>query len=372
MKQGNSNTDKNSFLTLLKQGPLVWNSWRQDNPNVIPDLDEADLMGWNLDGANLDDAVLFEAVLANASLVGATLRRAVLQGADLSGANLRTADLSDADLSGTWNRDPTVRFAWPDGANLNDASLHDTLFARTALRGCQFGGTRLNQTIFSDVNLSLSQGLEDAIHQGPSQITVSTLAKSRGVLSRSFFLKCGVPEALLRIVPAPNPSNAPDQYDSCFISHSSKDVEFVEKLVERLTNEGISVWYDNRNVQGGRSLSEQFSDAIRSSDRLVLVVSEHSLTSEWVAYEVKEAMRRENEISDREDLRRSLLFPIRLMSIEQLHSILKRESNDSELQVLASYHLLDFTGWREPECFDRACERIIHDLRKDEGNGGSL
>jgi uncharacterized protein YjbI with pentapeptide repeats len=146
------------FRELLQQGPVAWNVWRRDNVHVVPNFDGADLSGWVLDGVNLDDAVLFEAVLANASLVGATLRRAVLQGADLRGANLRSADLSDADLSGTWARDPTVRLAWPDGANLRDASLHDTLFARTLLRGCQFSGARLNRTVFSDVNLSLAQG----------------------------------------------------------------------------------------------------------------------------------------------------------------------------------------------------------------------
>jgi uncharacterized protein YjbI with pentapeptide repeats len=118
------------FLELLRQGPVAWNGWRRSNPHVAPSVYEADLSGLVLDGANLDDSVLFEAVLANTSLVGASLRRAVLQGADLRGANLRSADLSDADLSGTWPRDPTLRLVYPDGADLRDASLHDTLFAR--------------------------------------------------------------------------------------------------------------------------------------------------------------------------------------------------------------------------------------------------
>ena len=354
------------FLELLRQGPAAWNGWRRNNPHVAPNVYEADLRGLVLDGANLDDTVLFEAVLANASLVGASLRRAVLQGADLRGANLRSADLSDADLSGTWTRDPTLRLAFPDGADLRDASLHDTLFGRTMLRGCQFRGARLNRTIFSDVNLSLAQGLEDAIHEGPSQVTVSTLAQSRGVLSRAFFSRCRVPEDVLRSVPVPNPSSTPAHYDSCFISHSSKDVEFAEKLAEQLTNAGLSVWYDNRKVQGGRPLEDQFSNAIRASDRLVLVVSESSLASKWVAYEVGEAMKRAKEISDREVARRSLLFPILLLSMEQLSSILKGESTDSRLLVLSHFHLRDFTRWREPEWFDHACETMIRDLRKDE------
>jgi uncharacterized protein YjbI with pentapeptide repeats len=118
-------------LELLQQGPIAWNSWRRNNPLIAPNLDEADLSGMVLDGANLDDTILFEAVLAGSSLIGASLRRAVLQGANLRRANLRTADLSDADLSGTWSQDPTLRLTYPDGADLRDANLSDTLFART-------------------------------------------------------------------------------------------------------------------------------------------------------------------------------------------------------------------------------------------------
>jgi hypothetical protein len=354
---------------LLRQGPGDWNAWRRNNQDVVPNFDAADLSGLVLNGYNLDDAVLFEAVLVNASFIKASLRRAVLQGADLRGANLRSTDLSDADLSGTWgtrSRDPTVRLAYPWGADLRQASLHDTLFARTNLRGCNFSGARLNRTIFCDVNLSLAQGLEDAIHEGPSEITISTLAQSRGILSRAFFSKCGVPEDVLRSVLVPKPIAAPAQYYSCFISHSSEDVEFAERLVEQLTTSGVVVWYDNRNVQGGRNLVDQFCDAIRATDRLVLVVSESSLASGWVGVETEEAMRRAEEISDREDLRRSLIFPIRLLSMKHFDSILERAPADSPFHVLKGFHMRDFTRWREPECFDRACEAMIRDLTKDE------
>ncbi len=346
---------------------MAWNGWRRDNPLCAPKLYGADLSGLVLDGANLDDTVLFEAVLANTSLIGASLRRAVLQGADLRGANLRSADLSDADLSGTWRKDPTLRLAYPNGADLRGAALNDALFARTLLRGCDFGGASLNRTIFSDVNLSLAQGLEDAIHERPSQITFSTLVQSRGVLSRSFFSKCRVPEEILRSVPVSSPLHTPRYYDSCFISHSSEDAEFAEKLAERLTDGGVSVWYDNRTIQGGRSLEDQFTNAIRASDRLLLVVSESSLARSWVAFEVGQAMKRAHELSDREEARKSLLFPIRLLSMEQIDLILRSEAAFPEFQVLKQkLPFLDFTRWKESKWFDSACERLIQDLRKDE------
>ena len=80
-------------VALLKQGVEVWNAWRKANPDIEPDLSNA-----NLRGANLSDA----------NLVGANL-----SGANLSSANLSGADLVDANLSGanlararTWSREP--------------------------------------------------------------------------------------------------------------------------------------------------------------------------------------------------------------------------------------------------------------------------
>ena len=66
-------------LKILKQGVEVWNTWREENSNVIPDLRMANLHGAYLIGANLS---------------GADLSRA-----DFSGAYLMRADLSRGDLA---------------------------------------------------------------------------------------------------------------------------------------------------------------------------------------------------------------------------------------------------------------------------------
>ncbi|WP_300000208.1 pentapeptide repeat-containing protein [Anabaena sp. AL09] len=70
-------------LAILKQGVGVWNEWREENPDIIPDLTEADLRGANLSDADLRDANLSNADLSNADLSG------ILCGADLSRADLR-------------------------------------------------------------------------------------------------------------------------------------------------------------------------------------------------------------------------------------------------------------------------------------------
>ena len=80
-------------VALLKQGVATWNAWRDENPNVRPDLCDADLRKANLPGVDL-----IWAGLSGANLSGAMLGMAKLGAADLSYANLSKANLSGADL----------------------------------------------------------------------------------------------------------------------------------------------------------------------------------------------------------------------------------------------------------------------------------
>jgi uncharacterized protein YjbI with pentapeptide repeats len=92
-------------LEIVNQGVYAWNKWRQDNPNVGPDLSGADLPGANLKRADLSRATLTGAILiasdlTEAVLAHADLARANLRGADLRGAVFSNADLTRAELDG--------------------------------------------------------------------------------------------------------------------------------------------------------------------------------------------------------------------------------------------------------------------------------
>ena len=89
----------------LKEGARAWNKWRKENPDVRPDLSDADLHGADLCGADLR---LADLRLADLRL--ADLRWAYLRLADLRLAHLRWADLTRADL----------RWAYLAGADLSD------------------------------------------------------------------------------------------------------------------------------------------------------------------------------------------------------------------------------------------------------------
>jgi uncharacterized protein YjbI with pentapeptide repeats len=65
-------------LVRLKQRVTAWNCWRSSNPDITPDLTEADLIGANLAEVNLAEADLTEADLTRATLTGAHLHETTI------------------------------------------------------------------------------------------------------------------------------------------------------------------------------------------------------------------------------------------------------------------------------------------------------
>jgi hypothetical protein len=115
-------------VTILKQGVDAWNKWRDENPNVRPDLSEAILSRANLSGADLTGADLGGAHLYRTDLSGANLR-----GADLTEAKILEANLVGADLSGADLTEAKIVEANLGGAHLNNANLSGTWLVRADL-----------------------------------------------------------------------------------------------------------------------------------------------------------------------------------------------------------------------------------------------
>ena len=169
-------------LKILWQGVEAWNRWREENPDIEPDLHKADLRGAalrkaNLSGADLRKANLRKANLSGADLTmanssevdlkGADLNGASLIMADLNGANLSEADLTGADLSGVnlseaslWRADLTgadLRGAALRKADLSGAALRKANLSGADLRKANLSGTDLNRANLSEADLTRSQ-----------------------------------------------------------------------------------------------------------------------------------------------------------------------------------------------------------------------
>lgn len=385
-------------ITILNQGVRDWNQWREDNPTITPNLTwanlkamnlqgknlsranlcEADLGNMNLSGANLVEANLSEAKLVGtnltnanlshanlaiaslnkanlrgAKLIGAKLIRAILMDADLTGSDLRTASLIGADLSRAYFNAANLSKAEFSKATLVGANLSSADLSGVNFSGAEFGWTKL-----SDNDLSVVKGLVSASHIGPSSIGIDTLYKSGGKIPEVFLRDCGVPESFISYLPSLLASTQPLQFYSCFISYSHNDEEFAKRLHSRMRDERLRVWFAPEDIKGGEKLYEQIEKAIRYHDKLLVVLSEHSLQSEWVITEIRDA--RKDEV----ERRRRKLFPIRLVDMEALKRWKCFDADvGKDLAIeLREYFIPDFSNWKDHDSFEAAFKKLLKDF----------
>lgn len=75
-----------------------------------------------------------------------------------------------------------------------------------------------------------------------------------------------------------------------FLSHSSKDKEFVRRLAKSLRSLGIAPWFDEVEIKPGDSLFGKIGEGLASSDYLFAVMSANSIASRWVDEELRSMM----------------------------------------------------------------------------------
>lgn len=76
-----------------------------------------------------------------------------------------------------------------------------------------------------------------------------------------------------------------------FISHSSKDKQFVKKLVHDLSkDDSVRFWIDENEIHAGDDIQQTITRSLRASDTdyLLLVISKNSTESGWVNFEVSQ------------------------------------------------------------------------------------
>lgn len=165
------------------------------------------------------------------------------------------------------------------------------------------------------------------------------------------------------LVQPSTPSNgaqpAPKTNASCFISYSTVDEAFAQQLADRLRQAEVGVWFAPDDVRGGAKLYDQIQQAIRGQDKLILVLSESSMASNWVATEIRLARRVEREQGAQK------LFPIRLVDMQTLRAWeLFDADTGSDLAVeVREYFVPDFSRWQDEEAFERAVARLLRDLQ---------
>lgn len=70
-----------------------------------------------------------------------------------------------------------------------------------------------------------------------------------------------------------------------FISHSSKDKDFVNKLYKKLEEKGVKTWYDDAELTIGDNLREKINKGLNECDYGIVVLSEYFIDSFWTKRE---------------------------------------------------------------------------------------
>ena len=376
-------------VEILKQGVEVWNRWRDENPGVEPDLRgadlreadlreahlreanlreadlsgaslrEADLIGAYLSKANLNvadligaylsKANLYKANLNEASLSGASLRGAEIRGANLYKADLRGAELREADLTGADLHEANFRAADLTGADLREAHLRAADLRGARLRGTNLKNARCWQTTIANVDLSATKHLEAIRHAGPSTIGIDTLYESKGNIPEAFLRGCGVPDQMIEY--ARSLTANPIEYYSCFISYSHKDEVFAKRLHADLQTNNVRCWYAPHDMKIGDKIRSTIDESIRFHDKTLLILSEHSVQSDWVEHEVEHAL-------DIEKVKkRNVLFPVRMDE-----AVMESKTGWAG-NVRRQRHIGDFTRWKDHDAYSKAFERLLRDLK---------
>lgn len=320
----------------LRKNIAEWNDWRRGSRQVL-DLRGADLRGINLIGVDLSAAHVSLAYLSGADLREANLREADLHRAYLSGADLAAASLSGAILSEADLRE----------ANLSNANLSNANLSGADLSQANLSGALLYETVLANIDLSGTTGLETCQHLGRSVIDFRTLAKSPP-LPLAFLRGIGLPDNLIDYLPSL--LSQPIQYYSCFISYSSKDDDFTRRIHADLQSNGVRCWFAPHDLPIGGKIRDEIDAAIRLRDKVLLILSEHSIGSDWVEDEVEAAYEEEQRRGQ------TMLFPIRL------DDTVMETKETWAAKLRRNRNIGDFRQWKDHDSYQEVFERVLRDL----------
>lgn len=350
-------------FAIFKQGIAAWNIWRREYPEIQPDLSYKPLHGmhprdisWanlsstnlcgcnlryadcietNLNGANLSEAWLFDCDLSHA-----TMRDANLIGADLTLATLFEADLSGANLSG----------AILDETSFKKAILHRTIFTSATMKSKpDFTEASVAWTIFTNVNLGGVKGLETVSHLGPSSIGIDTIYRSQGKIPEIFLRNAGMPAPFLELMRS---LTLPAEYTTCVISYAEADEAFAQQFYADLLHNGVRCWLSCKKRKLNDNQEHSVDTSLYLYDTLLLVLSQHSVKSDWIEHEI-----RSTGMKEQYEEKPTALFLITLdQSSSEATSSFKNHLRRDQKEIQ------DFTQWESDTEYQKALMRLLVDL----------
>jgi len=121
-----------------------------------------------------------------------------------------------------------------------------------------------------------------------------------------------------------------------FLSHSSRDADFVERLADVLRRQHLPFWYSRTQITSAQQWHDQIGAALQRCDWFLLVLSPHAAASPWV--------------------KRELLYVLNTTRYqERIVPLLYQPCDHTQLSwTLPLLQFVDFTG-----SFDEGCRALL-------------
>ncbi|WP_371501750.1 toll/interleukin-1 receptor domain-containing protein [Kitasatospora sp. NBC_00374] len=292
---------------------------------------------------------------------------------DLEKAAFGTADFFRAEFDGG-----------TFGGNWHDAFFVQARFHRVTFLGSVFAGAHFGFTVFAAATF-VACTLDPVVVAGLCRIDERTVANSFILNSRAldaardrfqdegaardftrglaelerFLLAVGAAPGTVRAYRDSARGGGEPAPPTVFISYSSRDEQFATRLHELLEANGVDTWFAPHDIRGGRTILEQITEEIRRRGKLILILSEASMASGWVATEIGRAVSAERETGTRK------LFPIRIVPHGRLldWELFDADAGYDVARKIREYHIPDFSSAPDGLELEQAVSRLVRDLR---------
>jgi uncharacterized protein YjbI with pentapeptide repeats len=269
-------------VRLVQAGAHATWEWRGERL----DLRDADLSGLRLRDGRLDRADLRGARLVGADLTGTRLQEAALEAAHLIRAVLNDVQLGGARCAGALFCAASLRRAVCVRGDFRRANLTGCDLEKATLTHARLAGALLQSTNLVDADLHGVLGLDEVIHEGPSELGTHSLLRLGNELPAEFLRGVGLPDSFIRYLPAIVASSRPVDFSATFLCAATADSELAHRLQHDLRAAGIRCWLRLSHPE-----NIEFDAPIRLHERLVIVCSKHTASDPWLAQLLRSAER---------------------------------------------------------------------------------
>ena len=133
-----------------------------------------------------------------------------------------------------------------------------------------------------------------------------------------------------------------------------QDEAFAGHLHNHLQENGIRCWFAPENLKDSEPDKPTMYHTVRLPSRLLLILSQHSIKSDWIEAEVEAAFEQESKH------RQPVLLPV------CLDSAARETTQVWADQIRQTRPIIDFSAWQDPAAYQVALEQLLDKFKEAE------